>query len=131
MLRVPSPLPADLEEIVRVTIGCCITVHRALGPGLLEMIYSRAVALELTAAGISFVREKPYPVTYRGQLLCEQRLDFVIADAIVLEIKAIDMIAPVHHAQLLSYLRVSRLRVGLLINFNVAVLKDGLVRKVL
>jgi GxxExxY protein len=113
------------------TIGCCITVHRTLGPGLLEIIYSRAVAVELAAAGIPFEREKPYPVTYRGQLLCEHRLDFVVGNAIVLEIKAIEAIAPIHHSQLLSYLRVSRLRVGLLMNFNVAVLKDGLVRKVL
>ena len=131
MLRVPSPLPADLETLVSDTIGCCITVHRTLGPGLLETIYSRAIALELGAAGISFEREKRYPVTYRGELLCEQHLDFVVGGAIVLEIKSIEAIAPIHHSQLLSYLRVSRLRVGLLMNFNVAVLKDGLVRKVL
>ena len=131
MLRIPSPLSADLETIVRDAIGCCITVHRTLGPGLLEIIYSRAVALELAAAGISFEREKPCPVTYRGQLLCEHPLDFVVGNAIVLEIKSIEAIAPIHHSQLLSYLRVSRLRVGLLINFNVPVLKDGLVRKVL
>ncbi len=131
MLRVPSPLPGDVEALVHDTIGCCITVHRELGPGLLETIYSRAVALELAAAGITFEREKPYPVTYRGQLLCEHRLDFVVGGAIVVEIKSIEAIARVHHAQLLNYLRVSRLRVGLLMNFNVAVLKDGLVRKAL
>ncbi len=130
MLRVPSPLPGDVEALVHDTIGCCITVHRELGPGLLETIYSRAVALELAAAGITFEREKPYPVTYRGQLLCEHRLDFVVGGAIVL-VKSIEAIGRVHHAQLLNYLRVSRLRVGLLMNFNVAVLKDGLVRKAL
>jgi GxxExxY protein len=112
-------------------IGRCITVHRTLGPGPLETIYSRAIALELGVAGISFEREQRYPVTYRGELLCEQHLDFVVGGAIVLEIKSIEAIAPIHHLQLLSYLRVSRLRVGLLMNFNVAVLKDGLVRKVL
>jgi GxxExxY protein len=131
MLRVTSPLPADLETLVSDTIGCCITVHRTLGPGLLETIYSRAVALELRAAGISLEREKRYPVTYRGELLYEQHLDFVVGGAIVLEVKSIEAIAPIHHSQLLSYLRVSRLRVGLLMNFNVAVLKDGLFRKVL
>ena len=131
MLRVPSPLTPDLEVLVHDTIGCCIIVHRELGPGLLETIYSRAIALELAAAGISFGREKPYTVTYRGQPLCEHRLDFVVGGAIVLEIKSIEAIAPVHHRQLLSYLRVSRLRVGLLMNFNVPALKDGLVRKVL
>ena len=131
MLRVPGPLSDELEALVHHTIGCCIAVHRTLGPGLLETIYSRAVALELRAAGISFEREKRYPVTYRGELLCEQHLDFVVGGTIVLEIKSIEAIAPIHHSQLLSYLRVSRLRVGLLMNFNVAVLKDGLVRKVL
>jgi GxxExxY protein len=94
------------------------------------MIYSRAIGLELTAAGIAFEREKAYPVSYRGELLCEQRLDFVVEGTLVLEIKSVDVLAPVHHAQLLSYLRVSRLRIGLLMNFNVAVLRDGLVRKI-
>jgi GxxExxY protein len=131
MLRVPGPLSDELEALVHDTIGCCITVHRTLGPGLLETIYSRAVALELQVAGISFEREKRYPVTYRGELLCEQHLDFVVGGAMALEIKSIDAIAPIHHSQLLSYLRVSRLRVELLMNFNVAVLKDGLVRKAL
>ena len=84
----------------------------------------------MTAAGIAFEREKAYPVTYRGQLLCEQHLDFVVGGAIVVEIKAVEQLAPLHHAQLLSYLRVSHLRIGLLMNFNVAVLRDGLVRKI-
>jgi len=131
MLRVSSPLSKEVEELVHTTIGCCLTVHRSLGPGLFETIYSRAVALALRENGISFEREKPYPVLYRGELLCEQRLDFVVGGQIVLELKAIERLASVHHAQLLTYLRVSRLRVGLLMNFNVAVLRDGLVRKVL
>ena len=131
MLRVPSSLPDDLEELVHKTIGCCIAVHRVLGPGLLEEIYCRALGLELAAAGISFQREKPYPVTYRGEVLCRQYFDFVVADQIVVELKSVEQLVPVNHAQLLSYLRVSRKRVGLLINFNVAVLKDGLHRKVL
>ena len=130
MLTVQSPLPPETESMIHDTIGCCIAVHRALGPGLLEVIYSRAIGLELTAAGIAFEREKAYPVTYRGELLCEQHLDFVVGRAIVLEIKSVELLAPVHHAQLLSYMRVSRLQVGLLMNFNVAVLRDGLVRKV-
>ena len=130
MLTVQSTLPAEIETLVQQTIGCCIVVHRALGPGLLEVIYSRAICLELTAAGISFEREKAYPVMYRGQLLCEQYLDFVVGGAIVVEVKSVEQLAPLHHAQLLSYLRVSRLRIGLLMNFNVAVLRDGLVRKI-
>ena len=131
MLRVPSPLSDELEALATKVIGCCITVHRALGPGLLESICSRAVCIELEAAGIPFQREKQIPVTYRGQLLCYQRLDVVVADQLVLEIKSVERLNPVHHAQLLSYLRISKLRVGLLINFNTAVLQDGLKRVVL
>ena len=131
MLRVQSPLPPDVEQLMHDTIGCCIAVHRALGPGLLERLYSRAVCVELTAAGITFEREKRYPVWYREELLCEQSLDFVVGNQIVLEIKSIERFAPVHHAQILNYMRVARLRVGLLMNFNVVVLPDGMIRKVL
>ena len=131
MLHVQSTLPADLERLVHDTIGCCIAVHRALGPGLLEMIYSRAVAIELEAAGIPFERERTYPVTYRGELLCEQRLDFVVAESVVIEIKSVEHLTSLHDAQILNYMRIAHLRVGLLMNFNVPVLKEGLKRKVL
>ena len=131
MLRVQSPLPADVEQLMHDTIGCCIEVHRTLGPGLLEKIYSRAVCVELAADGIAFEREKRYPVRYRGQLLCEQYLDFVVGNQIVLEIKSVDQLAPVYHAQILNYMRVAHLRAGLLMNFNVVVLPDGMIRKVL
>ena len=130
MLKIPSPLSDDVEQLMHDTIGCCIAVHRELGPGLLERIYSRAVGLELAAAGISFEREKGYQVRYREELLCEQRVDFVVGDQIVLEIKSIDQLAPVHHKQILTYMRVASLRAGLLMNFNVAVLPDGMSRKV-
>ena len=131
MLRVQTPLSDEDEERIRRTIGCSITVHRALGPGLLETIYSRAIALELPAARIPFEREKAFAVTYRGQVLYDQRLDFVVAGTIVLEIKAVERLAPIHEVQLLSYMRIARLRVGLLLNFNEIVLKDGLRRKIL
>jgi GxxExxY protein len=131
MLRIGTPLSEELEKLVHETIGCCITVHRALGPGLLEGVYSRAVAVELRANGIAFEREKRYPVTYRGERLCDYQLDFVVANQLVLEIKAIEQIADVHHSQLLHYMKLTQLRVGLLINFNVSVLKNGIVRKVL
>ncbi|MBI3403304.1 MAG: GxxExxY protein [Acidobacteria bacterium] len=116
---------------IHETIGCCITVHRTLGPGLMEGIYSRAVGLELTAAGIASAAETAYPVTYRGHLLCHQRLDLVVDRRLVLEVKAVEHVSDIHRAQLLSYLRVSRLRVGLLVNFNVPVLQDGIKRIVL
>src|SRR5713101_1314097 len=102
VLRIPSPLSDEVEALVHDTIGCCIAVHRALGPGLLENIYSRAVCLELAARGISFEREKRYPVIYRGELLCHQCLDFVVGGDIVLEIKSVEQLAPIHHSQLLS-----------------------------
>jgi GxxExxY protein len=131
MLHVQSTLPEDLEQLIHHTIGCCITVHRALGPGLLEMIYSRAVAIELGAAGIDFERERIYPVIYRGTLLCEQRLDFIVGGRIVVEIKSVEHLTTLHDAQLLNYMRVARVRAGLLMNFNVPVLRDGLKRRVL
>lgn len=131
MLHVPSPLSNDVEQLMYDTIGCCIAVHRELGPGLIEKIYSRAVCVELTAAGITFEREKRYPVRYRGELLCEQHLDFVVGNQIVLEIKSIEQLAPVHHAQIMNYMRVARLPAGLLMNFNVVLLPDGMCRKVL
>lgn len=131
MLRVFSPLSEEVENLVRKTIGCCIAVHDALGPGMREIVYSRATAIELRANRILFEREKPYSVAYRGEPICEQRLDFVVGGEIVLEIKAIEQLANVHHSQLLHYLRLSRLRVGLLINFNVPVLRSGIVRKIL
>lgn len=131
MLRLPTDLPEELEDLVHRTIGCCITVHRELGPGLLESICSRAVCLELEANGISFEREKRIPVLYRGIVLCHQRLDLVVEGRIVVEVKSVETLHAVHHAQLISYLRASGIRVGLLVNFNSAILKDGLRRIVL
>jgi GxxExxY protein len=131
LTRVPTRLSDELERLIYRTIGCCITVHRVLGPGLLETIYSRAVAIELSLNGLGFEIEKECPVTYRGQLLCRHKLDLVVESQIVLEIKGVERLNPVHHAQILSYLRVSRLPVGLLMNFNVPVLQDGLKRIVL
>src|SRR5213083_1494448 len=125
MLRIPTSLGPALEELVHRTIGCCITVHRELGPGLIEQAYGRAVGYELGANDIPFEREKRFPITYRGNDLYVHRLDLVVAGKIVLELKAVDRLHPVHHAQLLSVLRTSKLRVGLLINFNVSVLPEA------
>jgi GxxExxY protein len=131
MIRVATPLDADLEELVHRTIGCCLRVHSELGPGLLERIYVRAICLELPAAGLPFEHRKRVPVFYRGRLLCEQVLDVVVDGRLVLEVKSVEQLAPVHQAQILSYLRASGIRVGLLMNFNVPVLKQGLRRIVL
>jgi len=124
-------LSEEIEELIHRTIGCCIAVHIALGPGLLESIYSRAVCIELEASGLDFEREKLIPVFYRGQLLCQQRIDIIVAKQLILEIKAVERLIPVNQAQVLTYLRASKLRAGLLINFNVPVLQDGLKRVVL
>ena len=131
MLRIESRLSDDLEKLVRDVIGCCLAVHRELGPGLLEAIYTRAVGMELGARGIPFEAEKAVPVLYRGRPLCHQRLDLFIDKRVVLEIKSVDLLHLIHRAQVISYLRVTGARVGLLVNFNVPVLKQGIRRVVL
>jgi GxxExxY protein len=131
MLRIPTSLSNELEDLIHQVIGCCITVHRELGPGLLEGIYARAVRLELGHAVISFETEKRIPVVYRGEVLCHQTLDVVVAGQSVLELKSVEHLSPVHRAQMICYLKVSKLPVGLLINFNVPILQDDNKRIVL
>jgi GxxExxY protein len=131
MLRIQSPLTDDPERMIHDTIGCCIRVHRELGPGLFERVYAGALCLELKAASIPFEREKRYSVTYRGEIVADQLLDLVVGERLVLELKSVEDLAPIHHQQILSYMRVARIRAGLLVNFNVAILPDGLSRKVL
>jgi len=119
-------------ELTGRIIGAAISVHRELGPGLLESAYEECLAFEMHAVGLDFARQISLPVVYRTHRLdCGCRLDFVVEDAVVLELKSIDKLAPIHEAQLLTYLRLSRKQVGLLINFNVPVLKDGVIRRAL
>jgi GxxExxY protein len=118
-----------LDQISRRIIGAAIEVHRHLGPALLESAYASCLTFELHQLGFSIEEQKPLPVTYKEvKLDCGYRLDVVVEDAIILEIKAIEKLLPIHEAQLLSYLRLSHKKVGLLINFHVPVLKDGLKR---
>jgi GxxExxY protein len=118
-----------LDSITRRIIGAAIEVHRRLGPGLLESAYESCLAFELRQMSLKVETQKPLPVVYRDvKLDCGYRLDLVVEDAVVVEIKAVDQLAPIHDAQLLSYLRLSGMRVGLLINFHVRVLKNGLKR---
>jgi GxxExxY protein len=131
MLRIASPLSADLEDLIEKILGCCVAVHRELGPGLLESIYARAVRMELEARDIRVEAEKVIPVHYRDRLLCNQRLDLFVDGRVVLEIKSVDALHPIHMAQVLNYLRIAGARVGLLINFNVPVLKWGIRRVIL
>ena len=131
MLRIPTRLELSLEDLAYRTIGCCIAVHGELGPGLMERAYLRAAQYELDSAQIPFECEKAYPIFYRGKPVCLHRLDLVVAGQMVLELKAVDCLLPVHQAQVLSYLRASRLRLGLLINFNVPLLPQSIKRIVL
>jgi GxxExxY protein len=126
-----TTLPDQTECLVRRAIGCCLAVHRELGPGLSEAVYSRAVAIELTAAAIHFEVERPFPVRYRGHLLCHQRVDLYLEQQLVLEIKAVEQLHPVHIAQAVSYLRLTGAPIALVVNFNVRLLKQGIRRVVL
>ena len=113
-------------------IGAAIAVHRALGPGLLESAYQECLYQELALRGIPLEREVPLPLEYKGiRCECGYRLDTLVAGAVVVEVKSIEAIAPIHEAQLLTYLRLGGWNVGLLMNFNVVVLKDGIRRRVL
>jgi GxxExxY protein len=121
----------DLNAITYQIIGAAMEVHRALGPGLLESAYESCLAFELTERGLQVERQKPLPVVYKDiNLDCGYRLDLLVGESIVVELKAVSELAPIHEAQVLSYLRLSGCKVGLLINFNVKVLKSGIRRLV-
>ena len=123
--------PHKLNRITEAIIGAAIEVHRELGPGLLESAYELALVFELTRRGLRVSRQKPLPLIYKGHHLdVGYRLDLLVEDAVIVELKAVDQIAPIHHAQLITYLKLSGCSVGLLINFNVPLLKDGIVRLV-
>jgi len=122
----------DLSRISESIIGAAIEVHRALGPGLLESTYEMCLCHELNLRSISFERQKPIPVSYKGmQLDCGYRADIVVQRSILVEIKSMDSLPPICDAQLLTYLKLGGWKVGLMINFNVQLLKHGLRRKVL
>ena len=121
-----------INELTYEIIGAAIEVHRVLGPGLLESSYRECLCRELSLRNIKFQRERGLPVQYKGiQLECGYRLDVLVADLVVVEIKAVEALASIHDAQLLTYLRLGGWRVGLLINFNVVVLKDGIRKRIL
>ncbi len=120
---------SDLSERV---IGLAIDVHRHLGPGLLESAYEECLSFELNQSGIRYLRQVPLPVVYKDvRLECGYRMDMVVENELILEIKAVERITAVHEAQMLTYLRLSKCHVGLLMNFNSMTLKDGLRRFVL
>jgi GxxExxY protein len=122
----------EMNELTQLVFGACIEVHKHLGPGLLESAYLQCLCRELTLRDIPFKMEVPLPVKYKDtQLDCGYRVDLLIDGRLVLELKAVDKILPIHEAQLLTYLRLGGWKVGLIINFNVKVLTNGICRKVL
>ncbi len=124
----PGPYQSVTSEVIAAAIG----VHRALGPGLLESAYQAAMCRELSLRGMQFIQQVDMPVTYKGiNLDCGYRIDLVVENTVIVELKAVQQILPVHEAQLMTYLRLAGMRVGLLINFNVPVLKNGIRRKLL
>lgn len=120
------------DAFTSAIIGAAIEVHKTLGPGLLESAYEECLAREFVLRSLPFERQKPVAVTYKDvKLECGYRLDFLVRNEVVVELKAVEAIAPVHEAIILTYLRLSGCKVGLLINFNVPVLKEGIRRYVL
>ncbi|MCX6330880.1 MAG: GxxExxY protein [Bacteroidia bacterium] len=119
----------EINEITQKIIGCAIEVHKALGPGLLESAYEECLAFELSKAGFSLKRQQPTPVVYKDiKLDCGYRIDILVENLVVLELKVVDEFNPVHEAQILTYMKFANKPVGLLINFNVTVLKNGIKR---
>ena len=125
----------DLNKVNALSnkiIGLAIEVHRNLGPGLLEATYQQCLAYELSTNGINFVLEHPIPLKYKDiNIDCSFRADVIVADCIILELKAIDKILPIHEAQLMTYLKITGIKLGLIINFNVKTLKEGIKRIIL
>ena len=125
-------LPLLEKESTEKIIGAAIEVHRVLGPGLLESVYQPCMAHEFSLRNMLYGQQIPLAVEYKGvRLDCGYRIDFIVENKVILELKAVEMILPVHEAQLLTYLKLTGCRVGLLINFNVPVLRQGIVRRVL
>ena len=122
----------EINEITQKIIGCAIEVHKHLGPGLLESAYEECLVSELKKSGLKTERQKPVPIIYKEiKLKCGYRMDILVEEIIVVELKSVDQLAAIHDAQILSYLKFSNKKVGLLINFNVTLLKNGIRRFIL
>jgi GxxExxY protein len=123
-----APIP-EINSITSHVIGAAIEVHRCLGPGLFESVYLKCLLEEMKATGRTLETERPVPVIYKGvKLDCGFRLDLIVDDTVIVEVKSLTQVAPVHRAQMLTYLVLTGCQAGLLINFNVPVLKDGVTR---
>ena len=124
-------LDKDTESLAYRIIGCAIEVHREIGPGYLESVYENALSVELTQQGIEYKRQVPVDVEYKGVNVGQGRIDLLVNGSIIVELKTIDQFAPIHQAQVISYLKATGLQLGLLVNFNTEVLKDGIRRVVI
>ncbi len=122
----------EFDELSNKVIGCAIEVHRHLGPGLLESTYEQCLAHELKIEGMPFKLQYPLPVEYKGiKLDCGYRIDLLVANSLIVELKSVENVLPIHQAQLLTYMKLSGIKIGLLMNFNVKYMKDGIKRMVL
>lgn len=126
-MREPAP---ELDGLAKTVVDAAFEVHRTLGPGFLESVYEEAMAIELEARGIPLERQKPISVTYKDRPVGEGRLDLLVASQLLVELKAVETLVPIHKTQVISYLKATRLQLGLLINFNVPVLRSGIQRVV-
>jgi GxxExxY protein len=126
-MQEPSP---EVDKLARRVIGALIEVHRKLGPGFLENVYEEATCIEFTKQGIPHERQVKVSVEYDGKAIGEGRIDLLVDKKLIVELKAVDALAPIHQAQIMSYLRTTGLELGLLVNFNVPVLKYGIKRAV-
>lgn len=121
----------ERDPFTKLVIGAAIEVHRIMGPGLLESVYQKCLERELKLQGIAAKPQEPLPIEFKGELIDDDfKIEFYFPGQLVLEIKAVERVLPIHQAQLLTYLQLSKTRVGLLMNFNVPVLKDGITRMV-
>ena len=127
-----EPLPAALEEIATAVVDSAFVVHSTLGPGLLESVYETCLDHELQSRGLSVERQVPVPIVYKDvRLSAGLRLDLIVEQSVIIEVKAVEKLLPVHKAQMLTYLKLQSLRIGFLLNFNVPLIRDGITRVVL
>ncbi len=131
-ISLPMKTRSELNELSGIIVDAAMEVHRELGPGLLERVYEASLAKELRLRGISSVRQLPQPVIYKGEELEDEgyKIDLLVEDCIIVELKTVSELLPIHHSQLLTYLRLSEKKLGLLINFHVPLLKNGIKRLV-
>ena len=128
--RADSGVDAETEDLGEIVLGAAIEVHRVIGPGLPESVYRNALSHELSLRGIPHVCEAPVPIYYKGKLVGEGRVDLLVADRLVVELKCVEALTQVHRAQAIAYLQAKHLKLAFVINFNVAILKDGIKRVV-